>query len=426
MAGIQVTISAAQVDKGRLGYQAISLTHFSDLLEPNIAAGSKVEIDGALYEFTTDEAGTGWGGIGNSNVVYMLLTPSGVSVALSYTTTAPTWSTSKQGWYTGVNRVVFKLLKDNAGAYASKTPMIPQQSVASVNDFITGDTTYSMLVQSTNIFINKATAIAVSIAAGAAYAGLRVTLHNVNVGVATLTVTTGAATVALSIGGSVDLEWNGTAWQYLGGTKVRWNFTSGTGATWKAPWSGAFDAEAIGGGGAGGDADDVAACTGGGGGGGGGTAIKQYFLLAGTSCTYTVGAGGTAPSGGAVANAGANSTFTDGTTQITGGGGYGGQHSVYNAGGGAGGTATNGSINCGGGAGGNGILAASLGANEPCTSGPGGCSTRGGGAVGVAGGAGAGTAGNLYGGGGGGALRPNGGTQSGGAGAAGLIMVKTA
>lgn len=118
--GIQVTVSASQIDKERLGYCAISLTNFTDTAEPSIAAGSKVEIGGALYEFTADETGTGFAGIGASNNVYLLLTPAGASVSWSYTTTAPTWDTAKQGFYTGSNRVVAGLYKDAGSNYTSK------------------------------------------------------------------------------------------------------------------------------------------------------------------------------------------------------------------------------------------------------------------------------------------------------------------
>lgn len=118
--GVQVTIAGQQVDKQRLGFAAVSLTHFTDTAEPSIASGSKIEISGALYEFTADETGTGWGGIGASNTVYILLTPSGASVSWSYTTTAPTWDTAKQGFYSGSNRVIGGLYKDAGGLYTSK------------------------------------------------------------------------------------------------------------------------------------------------------------------------------------------------------------------------------------------------------------------------------------------------------------------
>jgi hypothetical protein len=120
--GIQVTIAASQIDKARLGYNGISLTNaaIGNTAEPSIAAGSKVEIGGALYEFTGDETCTGWAGLSASAISYILLTPSGASVAGSYTNTAPTWDAARQGWYTGTNRVVAMLYKDAASLYQFK------------------------------------------------------------------------------------------------------------------------------------------------------------------------------------------------------------------------------------------------------------------------------------------------------------------
>ena len=118
--GVQVSIAASCIDKQRLGYCGVSLTHFSDTAEPSIASGSKIEIGGALYEFLADEAGTGWAGIGVSTWAYILLTPSGATVSWSYTTTAPTWDTAKQGWYTGLNRVIGGLYKSAGSAYTLK------------------------------------------------------------------------------------------------------------------------------------------------------------------------------------------------------------------------------------------------------------------------------------------------------------------
>lgn len=118
--GVQVTIVASQIDKQRLGYQAISLTNFTSGSEPQVVAGSKIEDGGALYEFTSDESGTGWGGIGSSNDVYFYLVPSGSSSTWAYSTTAPTWDTAKQGWYNGLNRCFGGCYKDSSGNYANK------------------------------------------------------------------------------------------------------------------------------------------------------------------------------------------------------------------------------------------------------------------------------------------------------------------
>jgi len=138
MAGSQVTVAASCIEKQRLGYQAISLTNFaSDTLEPAIAAGSKVEIGGALYEFASDEALTGWSGIANSSDVYIHLTVSGSSVTASFSTTAPTWDDAKQGWYSGAVRVIGGLYKDGSGNYARKW-LYEEKQVASVKRYGNG------------------------------------------------------------------------------------------------------------------------------------------------------------------------------------------------------------------------------------------------------------------------------------------------
>lgn len=120
MAGSQVEVAINQIEKQRLGYQAISLTNFDNDSEPQIASGSKVEIGGALFEFTSNESITGWGSIGNNNDVYIKLVVSGTSVTAEFTTTAPSWSTSKQGWYDSLDRYIGGLYKDGSGNYTEK------------------------------------------------------------------------------------------------------------------------------------------------------------------------------------------------------------------------------------------------------------------------------------------------------------------
>lgn len=120
MAGSQIEIVANQIEAQRLGYQAISLTHYDDTSEPQIAEGSKVEIGGALFEFSANESITGWASIANSSDAYIKLTVSGSSVTASFTTSAPSWDTAKQGWYSGSDRYVFYLRKDGSGNYADK------------------------------------------------------------------------------------------------------------------------------------------------------------------------------------------------------------------------------------------------------------------------------------------------------------------
>lgn len=116
----QVTVYANQIAKQRLGYQAISLTNYDNDLEPQIAAGSKVEIGSALFEAAANESISGWAGIGNDSDVYIKLVVSGATATAAFTTAAPTWSTSKQGWYVGNDRYVGGLYKDAGGNYIRK------------------------------------------------------------------------------------------------------------------------------------------------------------------------------------------------------------------------------------------------------------------------------------------------------------------
>lgn len=84
------------VDKQRIGYSAVSLNEYTTNDEPSITAGSKIEVNGALFEFESDESITGNPADGD---VYIKLIPSGDSITAEYETDAPAWDDEKQGWY---------------------------------------------------------------------------------------------------------------------------------------------------------------------------------------------------------------------------------------------------------------------------------------------------------------------------------------
>jgi hypothetical protein len=115
-----VTVALTCIEKQRISYQAISLTHFADTAEPQIAAGSLCEIGGALYEFAANESITDWAAIAVSSAVYIKLVAAGASVTAAFTTTAPTWNTTLQGWYSGTDRYIGGLYKDAGGNYTKK------------------------------------------------------------------------------------------------------------------------------------------------------------------------------------------------------------------------------------------------------------------------------------------------------------------
>jgi hypothetical protein len=123
---LAVARDALGVSKKVKGYQAISLTHFTDTLEPSVTAGSEIEVDGTFYEFPIDEAATAgtWAAIAISTEVYMYLVPAGAAHTWIYSATAPTWGIAKQGWYNGANRCFGMLYKDAASLYQFKN-LIP-------------------------------------------------------------------------------------------------------------------------------------------------------------------------------------------------------------------------------------------------------------------------------------------------------------
>jgi len=73
-----------------------SLTNFDNDSIPQIAAGSVVENNGALYSFDSNET---IGGTPSDGTVYIMLVPSGDTITAEFTNIAPTFSASKQGWY---------------------------------------------------------------------------------------------------------------------------------------------------------------------------------------------------------------------------------------------------------------------------------------------------------------------------------------
>ncbi|HSV96768.1 MAG TPA: hypothetical protein VLM75_07520 [Spirochaetota bacterium] len=78
------------------GLCSVSLTNYDTTDEPEIAAGSVVEVGGTLYEFGADEA---IGGSPADGLVYIKLIPSGASVTAEFTNDAPVWRDDLQGWY---------------------------------------------------------------------------------------------------------------------------------------------------------------------------------------------------------------------------------------------------------------------------------------------------------------------------------------
>ena len=136
MAGFnQITTSVTIINSGLIGYQGISLTDFDATTVSAIAAGSGVEIASAFFKAENDITidASSWTAITTATTAYLALTPSGTAgsqiLSAEWTSTAPTWSTSKQGWYNAgeTARIVISVYKDGTNSYSNKFILKPFQ-----------------------------------------------------------------------------------------------------------------------------------------------------------------------------------------------------------------------------------------------------------------------------------------------------------
>lgn len=84
------------------GRERVSLTNMNNTSIPAIAAGSVIEVNGAIFVADADESISGSPSDGD---IYIKLIPAGdpVSVTAEFTSTAPVWDSEKQGWYSSVS-----------------------------------------------------------------------------------------------------------------------------------------------------------------------------------------------------------------------------------------------------------------------------------------------------------------------------------
>jgi len=79
-----------------IGKHNVSLTNYDNTSLPAVAAGSIIEVDGALYKATSEEVISG---SPSDGTVYIKMVPTLTDCSPVFTNTAPTWSDSKNGWY---------------------------------------------------------------------------------------------------------------------------------------------------------------------------------------------------------------------------------------------------------------------------------------------------------------------------------------
>jgi hypothetical protein len=126
MAINQITTDITELESQRLGYMGMSLNNWTDTNVDAYGSGGKFECGGSLFDITTNTImGTAgeWAGIANSTLLYSYYNPT--DNLFHFTITAPTWSTSKQGWYGTAGAATYRyfasIYKDAGGLYTQKT-----------------------------------------------------------------------------------------------------------------------------------------------------------------------------------------------------------------------------------------------------------------------------------------------------------------
>lgn len=123
--GTVVSVALTQISSQRLGYHAITLTNLFDTTEPAVAAGSKIEIGGALYGFSGTTSIGNWTSIGTDSSCFVYAEPGGTAVTIAFAATAPSWDDAKQGYYSGDDRAFGAVYKTSAAGYGWKAVYVP-------------------------------------------------------------------------------------------------------------------------------------------------------------------------------------------------------------------------------------------------------------------------------------------------------------
>lgn len=112
-----------------IGHTRITLTEWDSALEPEMAAGSSLEIGGSMFYAQAaeglDDAGA-WGGFANDTQIYVYFSVSGTTAAAEMSITAPGWEEDLNGFYNAARtkRCPITIYKDAAGDYTQKTILL--------------------------------------------------------------------------------------------------------------------------------------------------------------------------------------------------------------------------------------------------------------------------------------------------------------
>jgi len=102
-------------------FKFISLTNWSNSTIPQIEAGSQIIVNGALYQFSSDDTISGLSAVGNSNDVWFKVVPSGSTCTVTAVTTdGSSWDADKGGYYDSNDLYIGGCYKDDSGNYINK------------------------------------------------------------------------------------------------------------------------------------------------------------------------------------------------------------------------------------------------------------------------------------------------------------------
>jgi hypothetical protein len=315
MAISQATVRNDQLELQRRGFINVNLSNLTNTSVPDVVVGSAFEIGGSIYEVdTADETPTGWAGISNDTQAYIKFDAS--AETLNFTTTAPSYSSAKGGWYSGDDRYLARVYKDASGNARGKAVYAhwPETYAYVPAGFSGGNIPFTTIETITsgsgnwtvpqNIYVVKVIATGAGGggegASGNGSSGGQTTFGSLSAGGGGGgSSSIGAGSGGSASGGDLNLYGGyGNQGKYIsGGTPNNYKPGRGGGSYWGGGRDGRF-------------ADTVGAPnallygTGGGGaepgnagGGGGSTAISILSVTPGESISYAVGSGG---SGGSV------------------------------------------------------------------------------------------------------------------------------
>lgn len=148
------------VQAGQKQINNIDLTNWTSTSIPQVAAGSNIVINSAIYTFSANETIVDLAGVANSTEVWFKAVPSGSSCTVSAVTAdASSWDADKGGYYDGNDRYFGGCYKDGSGNYTNKWLYHRRNRILNVTDYDgSGNANVNELVKfASGLFLNAGT-----------------------------------------------------------------------------------------------------------------------------------------------------------------------------------------------------------------------------------------------------------------------------